>query len=256
MAGQPLHFWDIDGAAAPLIGNVYYRGEDYTRESDVWHAWEAIPRPYFPDRPPPGGIARYAIQREAYRGLPPSDPQAHKPDVIVVRMQNRQQQPGMPVRADERDVLWIECKAPCQDKPHGWNEVLNEAVGRLTSAHPQRKVFLILAVGMKWMPFLWDPQAQPSALNVVMANRTDSWPVDQRIHLIDAATLPGGQRHAFQSGGNWFVDTRCAYTLNYWAMGQNGQPAFAADMTLLENLFAAIQAAVYNGWNPAEFGSG
>ncbi|KAJ2898297.1 uncharacterized protein MKZ38_004022 [Zalerion maritima] len=118
---------------------------------------------------------QYQILREAYRGLPPAAPYGVKPDVIVVRLQNIQQLPGQPPQSNERDILWIECKAPSLDVPHEWNRVLNEAVGRLDVAHPTRRVYLILAIGLKWMPFLWDPVAptlnpQGSPLNILKDN--------------------------------------------------------------------------------------
>jgi hypothetical protein len=66
----------------------------------------------------------------------------------------------------KRDVLWVKSKGPSYSKPSGWHMVLGEAAkplarqrsgwrqGILTS---DREGALNLAIGLKWMPFLWDP---------------------------------------------------------------------------------------------------
>ncbi|KAK4196672.1 hypothetical protein QBC40DRAFT_286884 [Triangularia verruculosa] len=260
MAAQQRHFWNLTEAASSRILVVDEFANDQqqrTMEAAVWHAWEHIPRPYFPDHAP-AGTDHYAIEREAYRG-PAANTSFHKPDVIVVRV--RQPAPPVapgqrPARAQERDVLWIECKAPSEIAPNGWHTVLVEAQGRLSSAHanPQtgsRQVYLILAVGMKWMCFLWNPHAALAQPLVVRKdNGRDFWTdIDPRIHPIPAATLPG-QRHIV----NGVIETNQAYTLNYWDVTAAGQLAHLADLTLLENLFAVIQAHNYtDGWNPPHF---
>ena len=201
----------------------------------------------------------YDIDREAYRGLPPADPESHVPDIIVVRCSNVVAQPGAPpVAGAERDILWVECKAPDMDQPNEWNRVITQVVRRLNSAHPDRMVYLILAVGLKWMPFIWDPTVagqqltnpQGGPLRMVKHNRTDYWDIDPRIY---SAPIQG-QRHVFNSGGRLYIDATQAYTLDFWTLDpQTGAPAYIADMTLLETCFTQLHQTVFVGNNPAQF---
>lgn len=94
-----------------------------------------------------------------------------------------------------------------------------EAVVRLTAAHSSRRVYLILAVGLKWIPFLWDPVAPlnpaGSPLCILKDNQRDTWPVDLRIHIIAPANLQG-QRHVVQrQNGGLIVDTWLTYSLDF-----------------------------------------
>ncbi|KAK3937052.1 hypothetical protein QBC46DRAFT_268412, partial [Diplogelasinospora grovesii] len=187
-------------------------------------------------------------------------------------------QPGQGQRAEERDVLWIECKAPTRDRPGAWKDAIDEVVGRLAAAHPDRMVFLIIAVGLKWMPFVWNPELnialataqqqgqaqlaanlqaqvdQVSPLRVVMSNRQEVWDLDPRLHMIDPTTLLH-QRHVLRNAqGELFIDTTAAYTLDYWTLDQNtSQPAYQGDAQLLENLFTVVQNTAYNTPNLPEF---
>ncbi|KAK3934459.1 hypothetical protein QBC46DRAFT_413892 [Diplogelasinospora grovesii] len=225
-------------------GLIECRGTKYPYEDVVCYAWTDIPAVYFPQWTPPNSTIHYAIQREAYRALPPAVSLHHKrPDIIVIRLQNLPPpQPGQGQRAEERDVLWIECKAPNHDTPGEWKDAINEAVGRLAYAHPDRMVFLIIAIGLKWMPFVWNPELnialataqqqgqaqlaanlqaqidQVSPLRVVMSNRQEAWDLDPRLHMIDPTTLLH-QRHVRENPqGELFVNTTEAYTLDYWTL--------------------------------------
>lgn len=55
------------------------------------------------------------------------------------------------------DFLWVECKGPRYDTPSGWIERLNKAAAKLESAHPDRFVYFVAAIGWKAMLFHWDP---------------------------------------------------------------------------------------------------
>ena len=178
----------------------------------------------FPARTSPTGPPWWA-----YRGLPPEDPYSQRPDIVVIRVQNIQQQLGMPPAASGRDILWVECKAPCHDIPTRWKDVIVEAADRLSVAYPVRRVYLILAIGLKWMPFLWDPVAPTlnparSPLHILKDNQEETRVVDHRIHMISPVDLPG-QRHVFPRNGAWIVDARLAYSLNFWTLDQNGNSA-------------------------------
>lgn len=164
----------------------------------------------------------------------------------------------MPPTASERDLLWIECKAPNPDVPTSWKRVIDEAAERLRIAHPTRRVYLILAIGLKWMPFLWGPVAPTlnpagSPLQVLKDNQRDVRAVDPGMHMIALANLPGQRHVQRQQNGALIVDTRSAYSLNYRALDGNKNPANLHGILLLENYFALIQATEYQGCNPPGF---
>lgn len=155
-------------SAAVAIYKLAEKSKDSTlksKEDWCWHSWAAIGAVYFPDHDPNNTgqpIVTYLIPREAYRGLPPDDPEDQKPDVVVIRFMTIAN--SFPPEATDRDILWIECKAPDEDVPNRWKLCMNQAVTRLNNAHPNRRVFLILTTGLKWMPFLWDPPNQTAGM--------------------------------------------------------------------------------------------
>jgi hypothetical protein len=244
------HFYDMQEAASLKISKIAEKGTAYTYEDVVWHAWEKIPHPYFPERAATATAPRYSIDREAYRG-PSNNPLEHKPDVIVVRIHNVQQMAGQRPTAIERDVLWIECKAPVYHQPNGWHKVLGEAVDRLASAHPTRTVYLILAVGMEWMPFVWDPSNPAPAgqtMQMIKDVRTQVW--DDIDHRIRPVANMANQRHI---AGGRIIDTTLAYNLNFWDQDAQGNVIHLADLQLLETFFNLVQGQNFAGANPANF---
>ncbi|KAF2469879.1 uncharacterized protein BDR25DRAFT_227700, partial [Lindgomyces ingoldianus] len=50
----------------------------------------------------------------------------------------------------------VECKKAALDQPSGWKDVLKEAAICLNLAHPNRDVFLIIAIRTKCMLFAWN----------------------------------------------------------------------------------------------------
>jgi hypothetical protein len=174
----------------------------------------------------------------------------HRPDVIVIRVTVAQ--PGTEVA---RDVLWVECKAPIHRRPHGWNMVMREAVDRLEVAHPDRNIFLILAIGIEWMMFEWVPtNLGASPLQIIAHNQNEAWDVDPRIRLVAAA----GPNFLIQTNPNRppdLIDTSGAHSLDYWTMDSTGQrPLNLASMQRLEACLAHVQGAQYNGpANPLHF---
>ena len=99
--------------------------------------------------------------------------------------------------------------------------------------------------------FLVGPAGTP--LHILKDNGRETWAVDPRIQIIPTAYLPG-QTHAFHAqNGALIVDTRSAYSLDFWTLDQGGNPANLHEMLLLENLLASIQATQFLGNNPAQF---
>ncbi len=67
------------------------------------------------------------------------------------------QVPHQPSLYRRRDFLWVECESADKDTPDGWKDFIGEAVTRLDSAHPTRELFVVLAIGLKWIYLAWDP---------------------------------------------------------------------------------------------------
>lgn len=212
----------------------------------MWQAWEAICQLYFPGTAQTAGGVKYLVRREAYRGMPPGHSWEHKPDVVVVKLSSPTPGPDGFVRSVKRDILWVECKAPCHDQPGAWETVMSEAVGRLASAHPDRNVWLVLATGLKWMVFYWNPRVgQNPPLSILSHDQRSSWPVDQRICVAPV----GGQRHIVN--GN-IIRTDLANTLDFTNLGPNNVPTnMNSCLLLLEAVIATVQAGNYNATNPA-----
>ena len=193
---------------------------------------------------------RYRIRREPYRGSA-NRVAEHRPDVIVIQVTVPQQGQGLEVG---RDILWVECKASSENKPNGWNKVMEEAVDRLSVAHPTRNIHLILAIGIEWMMFEWDPTNLQSPLQILAHNQAHAWDVDPRIHPLPFA----GTSFLLQSRQNGpldLIDTTRACSLNFWVMDPTGQhPLNMPALLRLEACLAHVQAAAYiGGPNPAHF---
>ncbi|KAK0726646.1 hypothetical protein B0T21DRAFT_385832 [Apiosordaria backusii] len=252
------HFYYPYNVAALAIETIRDKARTQENHEDAVHqAWLAIPRRYFPDEPPapvgPGPHSCYSIEAQPYRGA--ARPQDKKPDVVVIKFMNVVRVQGQ-TQFERRDVLWIECKAPKKVVPNGWHTVLQEATERLIQAHSDRQVFLILAVGLYWMPFMWDPVNfghQGQHLQMLQDNG-QPWPdengvpdIDPRIRPIPDNVLPphaiSAQRHIINNQ----IHTREAYTVNHFDTTPAGVPIHLPELQLLEHIFAAIQAHVYQG---------
>lgn len=176
--------------------------------------------------------------------MPPGRSWEHKPDVVVVKLSSPTPGADGFARSIKRDILWVECKAPCYDQPGAWETVMSEAVDRLASAHPNRNVWLILATGMKWMVFYWNPMVgQNPPLAIISHDGRTAWPVDPRICIAPV----GGQRHIT----NGIIHTDLANTINFTNLDQNNVPTnMNSCLLLLENIITTIQTSNYNSANP------
>lgn len=236
------------------IGKIALKGNDYSKEDVVWHAWPPILDLYFHENAVAPNGDRYCVDRESYRGLPPVEPETKRPDIIAIKLSSIQHTPNMPPTSVDRDVLWIECKAPDMQPPNNWQKVMSEIIERLSIAHPDRKVYFILAVGLKWMPFVWDPPRVGQALvnpqggpvRIRKANNS-TWPP---CHHVYAIPMPG-QRHV---DAQLCVDTSRAFTLDCWSRNQDGTRKYDSELQFLESIFAHLQAVAFPGANPPEFG--
>jgi hypothetical protein len=144
-----IHFWDGRTASYSKIAILYNKGPKYDQEDVVWHAWGAICAHYFPQVALNPTSERWSIDREAYRGNRPN-PSKIKPDLVIKKLMPAQPQQNLPPQVNSRDFIWIECKPATKDIPSGWKNVLGQATKQLQGAHPNREVFLMIAIGWRF----------------------------------------------------------------------------------------------------------
>lgn len=154
-----------------------------------------------------------------------------------------------------RDILWAECKAPDHDTPGGWKDLIEQATQRIAAAHPNRMLFVIFGIGLKWMFFKWDPvnAANASPLQILASNQNQAWTL--RPELRYDSTLVG-QSHVVRVGNNPvpdMIDSRLAYSLDYWTQNAQGQITNMGALMLLERCILHVLAATYQGNNPPAF---
>lgn len=207
---------------------------------------------YFPQTARVAGGVKYLVRREAHRELPPAAASTHRPDVAVVEIGTPQPGPDWLLRSKKRDILWVECKAPDADQPRVWRDVLNEAAERLSHAHPDRNVWLIVASGLEWMVFYWDPNAlRAQPLQIKSANGQELWSLDPRINVAPVA----GQRH-YDVANPTIINTAAANSLDFWTMsppnaqGEVLPQNLGSCLLFLEQIFQAVQTRVYPEANP------
>lgn len=135
----------------------------------------------------------YHVIVHPYRGIPFASNKSHVPRIVVVQIVHIVTPLPAPGPRLRRDMVWVECKAPKDDIPHTWKDVMGEAVTRLQVAHENRPLYLILNVGLHWMIFWWDP-FQPAApgqhLQIAKARGAGRWDVDPRVHSPRAGNVP------------------------------------------------------------------
>ncbi|ROW12541.1 hypothetical protein VMCG_00507 [Cytospora schulzeri] len=144
--------------------------------------------------------------------------------------------------------LWVECEAPDKDQPDGWKDLMSETAGRLSIEHATRPLYLILAIGLKWMIFGWDPlqAGQNQQLSINNDEGTSAWLIDPRICRVPNIQIPGRS----YVDGNGVINTRLAKTLDCFtpvdqtAQGQQ-ERRYMEDLNFLETCFVAIMNGVY-----------
>ncbi|KAG7290356.1 hypothetical protein NEMBOFW57_000356 [Staphylotrichum longicolle] len=235
-------------------------GPDYDQEDVVPNTWAAILNEYFVRMMPLGGTHTYSVDTQSYRGPAPGPRSAHKPDVIVVKMSTTLNPPqAAPLGAQPvvvtRDILWVECKAPSHDSPGKWKDLIEQTQTRLRAAHPGRMLYVIFAVGLKWMVLKWDPTTpNPHHLQVLGSNANVAWTLDVNLHYDQTLA---GQSHVITLPNNpnqWLVDTTAAYSLDFWTM--HGNPPTIRNLqalNLLETVILGIISTNFVGNNDPEF---
>lgn len=67
---------------------------------------------------------------------------------------------GVPPRFEESDIVWVECAAVEKMwERKAWRDVMRVAVERLERRNEKlgERVLVVLAVGWRWLVFVWDP---------------------------------------------------------------------------------------------------
>ncbi|KAI1299570.1 hypothetical protein F5Y03DRAFT_408736 [Xylaria venustula] len=243
MAVQVQHnipFWQDPVCAVHIVGIMDPGFENY--EDQVGMSWNYICFRYF-DRVRAPGVMYY-VNKESYRGRLSRGPAKH--DVAVIRLTLSAEGGYLPGNGAvrRRDVLWIECKPPTHDVPDRWDVAVKEVVVRLGQAHPNRVVYVLFAVGIKWLMFRWDPTVRRTALPLEMlkTNQQGTWTLDTRLHHI-----PGEKYVRQAGGGRLLVDTTLAHSLNYWDIDDRGVPVHIASLDRLQWYFKMITK------NPQQF---
>ena len=158
-----LHFWD-DHANGTELREVLFKPD---REDSVRNAWTDVVQDSYPRREViHDETVLWKVQRELWPrpdGRSDLDPQ--KPAAIVVRCVRSRREAA--ANGDAQPVLefdrftWliIEIKPAGQDTAENWKELLFRACSRAETGYNPgaHDVYIIYAVGLKYMLFSWDP---------------------------------------------------------------------------------------------------
>lgn len=238
------HFWDRDTAAFTRILQVANKGSQHDQEDVVCHMWTAIVGLYYGSAAVNQGAPRWDVIREAYRGLIPFQPSQQRPDVAAVIAYFIAPPAGQMVTLRHRDGLWVECKAANKDNPSGWRNLMNETVVRLNNSHPTRQLFLIFAIGIKAMVFLWDPVTPrvPGAAGLFIRGRGRVWTLDPRIRHINLSQ--------WHNPVTQEVDPSQALDLDCWTTTPGGALRNGRMLLWLDRFLAGSSQIVFPGVNP------
>ncbi len=229
---------------------------NYNQEDVVPNTtWTAILNEYFLRGILIGEPHLYCVDRQSYSRPVPGHRSAYKPDVIIVKVQTTvAPPPGAPAGTQavsvSGDILWVEYKAPNHDTPGQWKNLIEEASDGLVAAYPTRMLFVIFAVGLKWMIFKWDPlNPSLSPLQVLGSNHNVAWTLRPELRYDSSLT---GQSHV-TPWNNEFIDTTAAYSLDYWMMHRSNRGNTILtlyDLLLLDRLMVHLVQTNFVGANP------
>lgn len=153
-----------------------------------------------------------------------------------------------------RDILWVQCSPPSTDGTQ-WAGAMQTTVAHLGRRHPARALYFILAVGMHWLPFYWDPEDPgPEGRGLRMeAEDEEGWyAVSPQVHAppgIDAGHIDGeGVVHldrartldCFTGAGPSFADERPKLT-------------YQEDLDFLEEFLGVVARHAYVGEHGMSF---
>jgi hypothetical protein len=243
-----LSFWDPATWSYSAISRIYSRGPQYSQEDIVWSAWQAICLLYFhiaaPATNPNLGV-RWAVEREAYRGRG-NKPSHIRPDILTVKVIPRQTPVSVPV-IQERDYLWIECKASSRNTPGEWMLALTEAVDRISITHAGREIFFAIAIGVRVVFFMWTPN-EP-VVPPIRVQLTDGTLQDVDNHV---RVIPVGQELNPNTSVLRFQEAAQLDCLTPSPIDP-ASPRHLATLQRIEMILTGIRDAPLQGLNPPQF---
>lgn len=248
MVTPVVHFWDDMGCKSELLP-VLDPNNDRVRYS-TQNAWTDVARHVYPSLEVIDCQEwRWLVQRELFLG-PDSRPDPEKPDAIVVRRVriDRGSATGEdgPPQYHRYNWVTIEVEPPGQDTPEGWRGLLQRACSRAAShSCGVHDVFIICAVGLKYMIFSWDPRntdipAQELRLSVAGAD----------VHFpSQLSPMSGLSPHVPKLGApgdpdQYRLDPSCVWSIDPGQVDESGQgeePLKALENFLKHTRFLRLQ---------------
>lgn len=175
-----IHFWDDDGSAM-WLRPVLRKPDD---ESVVRHAWTDVAQHSYPrNEVISHEIVHWKVQHELWPR--PDGWSDQKPGVIAVRCVRRSRTAAASAATDSHSqaqleydrLTWLllEVVPTSQDTAEGWKELLLQVCARAERGYGVHDVYIICAIGLKYMLFTWDPKnagnpAQELRLNIANEN--------------------------------------------------------------------------------------
>ena len=159
----------------------------------------------------------------------------------------RQPMNGPIPQIDTRDYLWIECKAASENTPIGWKNVMGEAAHRLSTAHPNRAISLIIATGWYCAYFEWNPfnQRVQQQLHIRHAKGNGRWAISPYIEAAGITPWINLTTNEFNP----------AYAAKLDCFNLNAQMVLVdqVNLQLIEDFLIRVRNTPLPGLNPPEF---
>jgi hypothetical protein len=164
-----VHFWDDLGSKWEL--STVLQPDDLDDPRRTLRAWSDVAVHSFPVNVTihgrrteiiDGRLVNWRVHREPFLH-PSGDIERDRPYAIVVRSvlarpKNALESPQQKT-IDFYNWLIVEAEPPSQDTPQGWKELLLRACSRIYQYDKgSHDIYLICAIGLKYMPFYWDPK--------------------------------------------------------------------------------------------------
>ncbi|GAB1317465.1 hypothetical protein MFIFM68171_07675 [Madurella fahalii] len=246
-----VHFWDPWHACSSAIAKIGAACEAHPccDRAHVVNAWDALLGIYFQESGATPGGGCHCIRLERRNGpIATDNKQKATRTLIVEHITNVQHRPGSRPTADSSDIFWVECAASDElANPSGWSDLMRRAVNRLDVEYPAHRLFVIVAIGLRWMPFLWDPveSVVDGGLTLLWRQSScgdDGYKIDHRIQMASSAAVDGlTQRHVERLDQGLTVNPQQAYSLDYWTLDETGSVMNLDDLLFLEKLIVGVK---------------
>ncbi|CAG9973285.1 unnamed protein product [Clonostachys byssicola] len=213
-----VHYWEPITATYSDVVKLASFGPNSPREDAVRHTWDDMLHHYFP-----GSGLPFKWKQKPSRGVE-KRVSSKRLDIIAVKVAMSGTMSGLPPGPSgilaldiERDYLWVGYREPNRDVPFEWKDALLQTGRRLHVAHPNRDLFVIIGVGLKYLKLYWNGSASvvdaPSC--TVLKDGAGEWPLDPRFRMPPG--LIAGTPYLNQATGQ--IDTTKALSLDFWTAG-------------------------------------